>query len=115
MSLQSFFVCTLQRESPRAHQQLSMDSSSIMILSPYNYHEWKAKIGILLCIKILYRVSMALENKPTAIVEKYMWYNQMDEAYGLICLSISLDILFHLYGFTTSNQVWKKLESLFGV
>ena len=39
----------------------------------------------------------------------------MDEAYGLILLSISHDILFHLYGLTTPNQVWNKLESLFGV
>ena len=30
-------------------------------------------------------------------------------------ISISLDILFHLDGLTTPNQVWTKLESLFGV
>ena len=39
----------------------------------------------------------------------------MNEAYGLLCLSISPDILFHLDGLTTPNQVWTKLESLLGV
>ena len=39
----------------------------------------------------------------------------LDEAYGLLCLSISPDLLFHLYGLTTPNKVWTKLESLFGV
>ena len=39
----------------------------------------------------------------------------MDESYGFLCLSISLDIIFHLDGLATSNQLWTKLESLFGV
>ena len=55
-----------------------------MILNPFNYHEWKYKIGILLHSKGLYRVSMALENEPTSIVEKAKWYNRLDEAYRLV-------------------------------
>ena len=39
----------------------------------------------------------------------------MDGAYGLLCLYISPGIPFHLVGFTTPNQVWTQLESLFGV
>ena len=58
---------------------------------------------------------MALENEPNFVVEKDKWHNRLDESYGLICLSISLNILFHLDGFTTPNQAWTKLESLFGV
>ena len=45
-----------------------MDFSSIMIMSPYNYHELKENIGSLLCNKGLYRVSMDLENEPNAII-----------------------------------------------
>ena len=56
---------------------------------------------------------MALKNEPNVVVEKSKWHNRMDEAYGLLCLSISLDLLFHLDGLTTSKQVWTKLESLF--
>ena len=51
----------------------------------------------------------------TIIFEKAKWHNRLDEAYGLLCLSISLDLLFHLDELTTPNQVWTQLESLFGV
>ena len=92
-----------------------MDSSSPIILTPFNYHEWKAKIGILLHSKGLYRFYLDLENEPNFVVEKAKWHNWLDESYGLICLSISHDILFHIDGLTNPNQVWTKLESLFGV
>ena len=75
-----------------------MESSSDMILTPFNYHEWEAKIGILLRSKGLYRVSMALENEPNSVVEKDKWNNLLDEAYVLIFLSIYLDIIFHVDG-----------------
>ena len=86
-----------------------------MISTPFNYHEWKAEIRILLCSKGLYRVTLALENEPNVVIEKAKLHNRLDEAYGFIFLSISPDILFHIYGLTTPNQVWTKLESLFGV
>ena len=92
-----------------------MDSSSAMILNPFNYHEWKAKIGILLRSKGLYRVPMALENEPNFVFKKTKWHNRLDAAYGFICLAISSDLLFHLDGFTTPYQVWTEIESLFGV
>ena len=92
-----------------------MDSSSAIILTSFNYHEWKAKISILLRSRGLYRVTLALENEPNAVIEKAKWHNRLDEAYGLLCLSISPDLLFHLDGLTTPNQLWTKLESLFGV
>ena len=88
-----------------------MDSSSAIILSSFKYHEWKAKISILLSSRGLYRVTLALENEPNAMIEKAKWHNRLDEAYGLLCLFISTDLLFHLDGFTTPNQVWTKLES----
>ena len=92
-----------------------MDSSSDMILTPFNYRDWKSKISILLCNKGLYRVTLALENEPIGVIQKAKWNNRLDEAYGLIFLSIYLDLLFHLDGLTTPNQVWTKLESLIGV
>ena len=90
-----------------------MDSSSTIILTPFNYHEWKSKIGILLHSKGLYKVTLALENEPNAIVDKAKWHNRLDKAYGVIFLSIYPDILFDLYGLATPNQVRTKLESLF--
>ena len=92
-----------------------MDSSSAKILTPFTYHEWKANITIMLHSKGICGVSLTLENEPNVTVEKYKWHNRLDEAYGLIFLSIYTDLLFHLDGFTTPNQVWTNRESLFGV
>ena len=75
-----------------------MDSPSSIILTPFNYHEWKAKIGILLRSRGLYRVTIALENEPNAGIKKVKWHNRLDEAYGLFFLSISPYLLFHLDG-----------------
>ena len=86
-----------------------------MILSPLRYHEWKAKIDILLRIKGLYRVSTNLENEPNVVVEKAKCHNRMDESYGLLCLSIYRYLIFHIDGLTTPDQACTKLESLFGV
>ena len=66
-----------------------MDYPSSITLNPFNYHEWKAKISILLRSGGLYRVTLALENDPNVVIEKDKWHNRLDEAYGLICLSIS--------------------------
>ena len=80
-----------------------MDSPSLITLTPFNYHELKSKIGILLRSRGLYRVTLALENEPNIVIEKAKWNNRLDEAYGLLHLSIYPDILFHLHGFTTLN------------
>ena len=92
-----------------------MDSPSSIIITPFNYHEWKEKISILLRSRGLYIVTLSLENEPNVLIEKANWHNRLDEAYGFLCFSISIDLLFHLDGFTTPNQVWTQLESLFGV
>ena len=64
---------------------------------------------ILLREKCLYRVTMETEVEPNAAAEKIKWHNRRDEAYGLSCLSISRDLLFHIDGFTSPNEVWEKL------
>ena len=64
--------------------------------------------------KGLYRVTMESEADPNATVEKIKWHKKRDEAYGLLCLSISRDLLFHLDGLTSPNEVWEKLVEFFG-
>ena len=91
-----------------------MDQSQKIILTPFNFFEWKAEMEILLREKGLYRVTMATEADPNAAVEKIKWHNRRDEAYGLLCLSISRDLLFHLDGLTSPNEVWEKLVEIFG-
>src|SRR6267154_161524 len=69
---------------------------------------------ILLRVKGLYRVTMATKAEPNAAAEKIKWHNKRDEAYGLLCLSIFRDLLFHLDGLTSPNEVWEKLVEIFG-
>ena len=87
-----------------------MDSSSAIILIPFNYHEWISKIGILLHSKGLYRVTLSLENEPNYVVEKDKWNNRLDEAYGFLFLSISPYLLFYLDGLTTPNNYGPNLS-----
>jgi hypothetical protein len=56
---------------------------------------------------------MGTESEPTSTVEKEKYFNRMDEAYGLLCLSISPDLLFHVESTSTPNKVWTTLKGLF--
>ena len=57
---------------------------------------------------------MEIEAGPNAEVENIKRNNRRDEAYGLLCLIISKDLIFHIYGLTSPNEVWEKLQTLFG-
>ena len=54
------------------------------------------------------------EANPNAAVEKIKWHNGRDEAYGLLCLRISRDLLFLLDGLTSPNEFWENIEEIFG-
>ena len=47
-----------------------MDQSEKIILTPFNFFEWKEEMDILLRVKVLYRVTMAVEVEPNAVAEK---------------------------------------------
>ena len=86
-----------------------MDQSEKIILTPFNVFEWKDEMEIFLRVKHLYRVTMETKVEPNAVAEKIKWHNRRDEAYGLLCLSISRDLLFHLDGLTSDNEVGENL------
>ena len=65
-------------------------------------------------MKGLYRVTMETEADPNVAAEKIKWHNRRDEAYGILCLSISRDLLFHIDGLKSPNEVWENLEDIFG-
>ena len=48
---------------------------------------------------------MGMEKEPTAATKKIKYFNKLDEAIGMICLSISIDLLFHVGGATTPDVV----------
>ena len=91
-----------------------MDQSQKIILTSFNLLEWKVDMEMFLREKYLYKVTMATEVEPNTSVEKIKWHNKRDEAYGLLCLSISRDLLFHLDGLISPNEVWEKLVDIFG-
>ena len=68
---------------------------------------------ILLRVKGLYRVTMATKAEPNAAANKIKWHNRRDEAYGLLCLSISRDLLFHIDGLKSPNKVWENILEVF--
>ena len=57
---------------------------------------------------------MEIEAKPNVAIDKIKWHNKRDEAYGLLCLSISRDLLFHIDGLTSPNEVRENLVEIFG-
>ena len=82
-----------------------MDQSQKIILNPFNCFEWKAEMEIFLREKGIYRMTMATKVEPNAAAEKIKWHNRRDKVYGVLCLSISRDLLFHLDGLTSPNEV----------
>jgi hypothetical protein len=68
----------------------------------------------LLRSKGLYQITLGKEEEPTDDEKYVKWINRNDEARGLIGMSISLDLRFHLQGLDAPNKSWEKLEVVFG-
>ena len=63
--------------------------------------------------KGIYRVTMETKVDTNATTEKIKWNNRRDEAYGILCLSISRDLLFHIDGLTSPNEVSENIVEIF--
>ena len=48
---------------------------------------------------------MGQEVEPNSQVEKEKLFNRLDEVYGLLCLSIYSDLLFHVESTSSPNEV----------
>ena len=57
---------------------------------------------------------MGTENEPNSVVEKSNYFNRLDEAFGMLYLSILRYLLFHIDNITIPNEVWLNIKSLFG-
>ena len=64
--------------------------------------------------KGMYRMTMGREVEPQQYIEKSNFLNRLDESFGFMCIQISREFVFHLEGIRTLEEVWDKLESLFG-
>ena len=85
-----------------------------VLLTPFNYFEWNVNMVIQLRSKGLYKVTIGTKVQPNYVVEKSKYFNRLDEAFGMLCLSISREIRFHVDRISTPNESWLRIESLFG-
>ena len=80
-----------------------MDQSQEIILTPFKFFEWKDEMEIFLRDKCLYSFTITTKAETNVATKKIKCHNRRDEAYGLLCLSISRDLLFHLDGLASLN------------
>jgi hypothetical protein len=64
--------------------------------------------------KGLYRITLRKETTPIDVDKKVKWDNRNDEPHGLIKMSISPDLRFHLQSIDKPKEAWEKIESVFG-
>jgi hypothetical protein len=57
---------------------------------------------------------MVTDIDPTYVVKKKNYLSYMDKTYDLLYLSMSLDLLFQIKSCTRPDEIWTKLEVLFG-
>ena len=82
-----------------------MEFCSEILLMPHNYFEWKLKIMHHLKCRGLYKIKMATEVEPTSAIKKNRCLNRMDEAYDLLCVSMSPELLFHIETCITPHDI----------
>ena len=54
-------------------------------------------------------VTMGKEIEPQVIIVKSKYLNRLVEAFGFMCIHISIEFLFHLDGLKTPREVCMKL------
>ena len=94
-----------------------MDYSPKILLMPHNYLEWKPKNIIMLRCRGLYQIPMEMEVEPESVDEKNEFLNRQDMVIGSICTFVSPKIFHQVYGESqesTPNELWTRLEVLFG-
>ena len=79
-----------------------------IILISSNYFSWKSHMEDVLQSMVLFRITSRKETEPTDDDKKIKWGKRCDEARGLIGMSISTDLRFHISGIDeqVGNCVW---------
>ena len=62
----------------------------------------------------LFRITSAKETEYTDDDKKIKQENRCDESCGLIGISITTNLRFHISGIDQPDKAWEKLESMFG-
>ena len=69
----------------------------------------------LLRSKGLYRIATCQETKPKDEEKAAKWENRQDQARGLIGMSISLDLRFHIAELDTPDKAMEHITKVFGI
>ena len=91
-----------------------MENTSIVLHTSNNYFQWKSHMEDLLRSKGLYKITLGIETSPYEDENKAKWQNKNDQAHGLIGMSISPELRFHLDGEDSPVKHWEKLNKIFG-
>ena len=86
---------------------------SLEPLTPFNYHQWKEDMVVMLCTKNLFKLIEEIESVPALDNDKEKYLNMLDEAHGHLFSSVSIDIQFHIQGLKTPKEIWDNISSLF--
>ena len=65
-------------------------------LTPFNYHQWKADMVVMLRTKGLFTFIEEAKAEPDSDKDKAKYMNRFDESHGQLLLSVSKDIWFHI-------------------
>ena len=82
-------------------------------LTPFNYHQWKEDMVVMLHTKQLFRLIEETEAVPILNHGKEKYLKRLDEAHGYLFSLVSWDLQFHIQGLKTPKDIWDKLASLF--
>ena len=78
-------------------------------LTPFNYHQWKAEMVVMLRTKGLFRLIEEAEEEPDSDKDKAKYMNRLDEAHGHLLFSVPKDLWFHILELKTPNEDWDNL------
>jgi len=94
---------------------IEMESQYQVTLHNTNYFQWLSYIEDLLRSKCLYRIASGQEKKSKDEDKAAKCENRQDQARGLIGMSISLDIRFHITELDTPDEAMKQITKVFGI
>ena len=92
-----------------------MESPCQVILDGTNYFQWSSYMEDLLRSKGLYRIATGQEKKPKDEDKVPKWENRQDQARGLIGMSISPYLRFHIAELETPHEALEQLTKVFGI
>ena len=64
--------------------------------------------------QVFFRITSGKETKPIDDDKKIKWANRCDKSCGLIGMSISTNLRFHISRIDEPDIAWENLESVFG-